>query len=130
MTTLADLQHWLDSAGGHAFQAVHGSRQAALAALVAQDREMRQAAWSLNADRERDGLRLLGPDEAANAVRPPGGPSVAGQTDQVCRQFRDPSWRVRVGADDTADSPVHWDGRTLAQVNAVRAARGLEPLQP
>ena len=128
MTTVNDLHAWLESAGGHVYVAQCGGYQQALNALIAEDAQTSAAAYDLNRERERSGLPPLGRAAAATAVRPTGGPALDGTASAIRDRFRDPNWRVKVTTDDTADNPVRLDDRSAAMTNAVRAARGLDPL--
>lgn len=124
MTTMRDVNAWLDTPGGHAFIAECGGRSRALAALVEADRAGRDAAYALNVERQRSGLDPLAADAAMTAVRPRGGPQVAGPTDEVKAAFREPGWRVRAGDDDGAYGPVRWDGQAQGWIDFVNAGRG------
>jgi hypothetical protein len=123
MTTLRDVHAWLDTPGGHVFQAECGGRSQALAALIEADQAARDGAYALNQERQRNGLDALPADAAMTAVRPRGGPQVSGRTDDVKAQFRDPSWRVKVGTDEAEHAPVRWDGQAQGWINFVNSIR-------
>jgi hypothetical protein len=108
MTALSDVRSWLDTPGGHVFQASCGGYQQALTAIVAAEQGRQQAAYDLNAERLRNGLPALPLDAARLAVTPRGGPEVSGDTAGVVRVLSaDPAWRVRLGSEEpVTDSPL------------------------
>ena len=127
MTSLNDVHAWLNSPAGHAYQAECGGYSAALSALITANQRETSAAYEFNQERQRNGQDALPASAALMAVRPRGGPSLAGSTDAVKARFRDPGWRLRVGVEEDA-GPVNWDPGSRNLINWARAQTGQEPL--
>jgi hypothetical protein len=95
----AGLRAWLDTAGGRAFAAAHGSHAAALAALYAQDAAETDAARALQDEMERTRGRRPDFGEAKKIVHQPAAGVLTGSTEDVAAQLsRDPGWRWTVDA--------------------------------